>query len=82
MSLPTAATHPEIWRPGETAARLYTIRYLVREILRARHAYYVIGSATMPDHEYDSLETSLRAYCPEHPVLAMVGFDPAYEDYR
>lgn len=71
--------HPELWNPKPGAARAFTIDFLSKKILEAKHAYYVLGVPIMRDDEYDSLEGSLRAYAPDHPVLQKVGADQEEE---
>lgn len=66
---------PELWAPKDAVT--YTIAYLVNRITVAKAAYYA-GSPTLRDEEYDALETSLRAYAPNHPVLSKVGTDSSF----
>ena len=66
---------PDLWCPAEGLARLFTIDYLVKEILAAKKAYYESGSSSYTDGEYDGLEKSLRAYDPDNIVLKKVGKD-------
>lgn len=61
---------PELWHPANAAQD--TIAWLADRILTAKRAYYA-GAPIMSDHEYDALETSLRAYAPDHAALRQVG---------
>ena len=53
---------------------------LVKQILYHKKAYYA-GRPEISDPKYDSLEESLRALIPDHPVLSLVG-DGSESQYR
>lgn len=45
------------------------------KIYKAKVAYYTSNFPIMTDREYDILEMQVKEYCPNHPILDMVGYD-------
>ena len=66
---------PEFWHPKD--AKQDSIEIIAEKIKKAKAAYYA-GSPIMTDHEYDALETSLRALDPNNSILRKVGSDENY----
>jgi NAD-dependent DNA ligase len=51
----------------------YSEQSITAELVKAKNAYYKTGTSHLTDHEYDALEGSLRALCPEAEILQKVG---------
>ncbi|MGL4525011.1 MAG: BRCT domain-containing protein [Spirochaetia bacterium] len=50
------------------------VEALVRQLLRAKKAYYERGSSSLSDAEFDAREEQLRQYAPQHRYFSKVGY--------
>ncbi len=52
-----------------------TVKKYADKIYKAKVAYYTTDKPIMSDSEYDILERQLEFWCPNHPIIQMIGYD-------
>jgi DNA ligase (NAD+) len=53
------------------------LKIAVEKIFKAKKDYYQKGTSDLSDQEYDALESYIKTTSPNHPILSLVGHNPA-----